>query len=94
MEWNGNNGWDGGPNTIASSAMDCLKICSSRGKDRIYFGFASKEPGEENSCACFFGDRVCEPGTNPRMDIYRVDWTNPYFTEGIQKSGILYLHAE
>ena len=78
----GSNGWDGGPNTKASSAMECLKNCSARGINRAYFGFASKEPGTDNSCACFLEDKICEPGKNPKLDVYLIDWTDKYFTDG------------
>ena len=86
MVKNGKNGWDGEPNTNEPSADDCFKTCSIRslgGKKRGYFGFASKNPGTEGSCACFLEESFCEPGTNPNLDVYRIDWESPYFTEGM-----------
>ena len=83
----GNNGWDRCPNSKATSVMECFETCSIRmGKNglekRGYFGFKSKEPGTKDSCACFLKNSTCEPGTNPKMDVYRIDWDSAHFTEG------------
>ena len=85
----GKNGWDECPNTKATSVKECFETCSIRvGKDGIekrgYFGFKSEDVGNTESCACFLKNSTCKPGANPKLDVYRIDWDSPYFTEGMQ----------